>query len=116
MAKVKDTQVSSLTQTRPGLSFWCPGCNLTHGVSVAERRGPEGWEFNGDYDKPTLSPSVLVRFHDGERNRQHVCHSFVRDGQIQFLGDSTHHLAGQTVELPEWPFPEADAEGAHEEG
>jgi hypothetical protein len=25
-----------------------------------------------------------------------------RDGQIQFLNDSHHALAGQTVELPDW--------------
>jgi hypothetical protein len=30
----------------------------------------------------------------------HRCHSFVVDGQIQFLGDCTHKLAGQTVPLP----------------
>jgi hypothetical protein len=29
------------------------------------------------------------------------CHSFVTDGRIQFLSDSTHALAGQTVDLPE---------------
>ncbi|MGC4033677.1 MAG: hypothetical protein QM754_18485 [Tepidisphaeraceae bacterium] len=27
------------------------------------------------------------------------CHSFVRDGQIEFLGDCTHELAGKTVPL-----------------
>ena len=32
-----------------------------------------------------------------------VCHSFVTDGRIQFLADCTHALAGQTVDLPEWP-------------
>jgi hypothetical protein len=31
-----------------------------------------------------------------------VCHSFVREGQIQFLGDCTHAFAGQTV--PMIPF------------
>lgn len=30
-----------------------------------------------------------------------VCHSFVTDGKIQFLGDCTHNLVGQIVELPE---------------
>ena len=30
-----------------------------------------------------------------------VCHSFITDGRIQFLGDCTHELKGQTVELPE---------------
>jgi hypothetical protein len=32
-----------------------------------------------------------------------VCHSFVTDGRIQFLNDCTHPLAGQTVDIPEWP-------------
>ncbi|WP_241754456.1 hypothetical protein [Cupriavidus basilensis] len=32
-----------------------------------------------------------------------VCHSFVTDGRIQFLGDCTHALAGQTVPLAEFP-------------
>lgn len=30
----------------------------------------------------------------------HTCHSFVRDGQIEFLSDCTHALAGKTVSLP----------------
>jgi len=34
-----------------------------------------------------------------------VCHSFVTDGRIQFLGDCTHNLAGQTVDLPEITDP-----------
>ena len=50
-------------------------------------------QFNGDTEKPTLSPSLLVT---GGGNR---CHSYVRDGMIRFLGDCTHPLAGQTVEL-----------------
>ena len=31
-----------------------------------------------------------------------VCHSFVVNGQIQFLPDCTHALAGQTVPIPDW--------------
>ena len=31
-----------------------------------------------------------------------VCHSFVTNGRIQYLGDCTHKLAGQTVDLPDW--------------
>ena len=33
----------------------------------------------------------------------YICHSFVKDGQIQFLSDCSHELAGQTVPLPDWP-------------
>ena len=35
----------------------------------------------------------------GDRNIR--CHSFVRSGRIEFLSDSTHALAGQTVDLPD---------------
>jgi hypothetical protein len=31
-----------------------------------------------------------------------ICHSFITDGRIQFLGDCTHRLAGQTVPIPDW--------------
>jgi hypothetical protein len=51
-------------------------------------------------EAPTFTPSILVRYSwsDGPR----VCHSFVTGGRIQFLEDCTHHLAGQTVDLPDW--------------
>lgn len=53
------------------------------------------WSFNGDLEKPTIEPSILVRgVRDGKDYR---CHSFVKDGQWQFLGDCTHELANRTV-------------------
>lgn len=98
------------------VAFMCPGCQELHQVSIGQGAGPR-WGFNGEYDRPTFTPSVLVRGHllardergkwTGEWVRDasgnpvaSVCHSFVRDGQIQFLGDCTHALVGQTVELP----------------
>lgn len=101
------------------LMFWCPGCDEAHGP-IVERVKPERplWEWNGDRDRPTLSPSILVtgvrrpteeeyqRLIRGEQvpRDPRVCHSFVRDGQIQFLGDCTHALKGQTVQIPDWPY------------
>lgn len=75
--------------------FWCPGCDAPHAVVVD---GANVWAWNRSEDAPTFEPSVLVT----RPPTPDVCHSFVRDGQIQFLGDSTHALAGQTVPLPEW--------------
>jgi hypothetical protein len=72
------------------VAFWCPGCDHAHMVAIS---GPKAWGYNGDAEKPTFTPSW----------RDEVCHSFVRDGQIQFLGDCTHALKGQTVPLPDWP-------------
>jgi hypothetical protein len=81
------------------LLFWCPGCNTAHQIIVD---GSRGWTWNEDAVAPTFTPSVLVnkgQAHPGAP----VCHSFVTDGRIRFLGDSTHELAGQTVDLPDWP-------------
>lgn len=95
--------------------FRCPGCGDTHTVS-------DKWTFNGDYEKPTFSPSILVRcghyvpghedqcwckFYAERPDEEHdficyQCHSFVTDGKIQFLSDCSHKLAGQTVEIPDW--------------
>lgn len=80
--------------------FWCPGCNDVHGI----RHGGEGWTWNSDVEAPTFTPSVLVQFN--VKGVDHICHSFVTDGRIQFLTDSTHELAGQTVDLPPWPHGE----------
>lgn len=106
-------QISSLLRSVEGgrLMFWCPGCQSAHMVRVADGPGP-GWGFNGDHDRPTFTPSVLVTYDgpdagqvddEGDRAPPAICHSFVTDGRIQFLGDSTHELAGQTVDLPAWP-------------
>jgi hypothetical protein len=93
--------------------FYCEGCKGTHTVN-------EGWMFNGDYERPTFTPSILVRSghymegHTGDScwctyNAEHpdnpapfkcgVCHSFVTDGKIQYLSDCTHELAEQTIDL-----------------
>ncbi|QDZ10502.1 DUF6527 family protein [Devosia ginsengisoli] len=109
--------------------FWCPGCDEEHVIRVRGGSGP-GWGYNGVPDAPTFTPSVLfrsVRFKGGDEEFDRIldtykfpeerermladkriawtCHSFVTDGRIQFLGDCSHALAGQTIPLP--PFPEA---------
>lgn len=83
--------------------FYCPGCKGDHWVNI-EDAWPV-WTFNGDTEKPTLHPSVVVTYNgedaDQEGCQPSRCHSWVRDGQIEFLSDCTHALAGQTVELPD---------------
>jgi len=77
--------------------FFCPGCKWHHLVWTTTRNHNQClWEFNGDIEKPTFSPSLLIRWGDGN-----VCHSFINNGMIQFLPDCTHTLAGKTVELPD---------------
>lgn len=93
------------------MAFWCPGCKCQHEISV-EKPNFSGarWSYNGDPEKPTFSPSYHLKVNTPDMGAHYnsddsttVCHSFVRDGQIQFLGDCTHALAGQTVDLPDFP-------------
>lgn len=78
--------------------FFCEGCRCGHGFNATLDRQPR-WSFNNDLERPTISPSILVQ--SGNENGPTVCHSFVTDGRIQYLSDCTHHLAGQTIDLPD---------------
>lgn len=70
-------------------AFQCPGCGRLHGID-------DRWTWNGDVERPTILPSILVRgtklTEKGEAQYK---------GMIQFLNDCTHELAGQTVPLKE---------------
>ena len=87
-----------------GFHFHCPGCDNNHTLYI-EGNGPK-WTFNGNEEKPTFSPSVLTKGYlgdeHGDRKNNGVCHSFITDGEIRFLGDCTHDLKGHTVELPDF--------------
>lgn len=78
------------------VGFWCPGCDGSHVIRV---EGPGAWGWDRNAEAPTFTPSVLVQ--GGADNTR--CHSFVRAGQIEFLTDCTHALAGKTAPLPPWP-------------
>lgn len=100
------------------IAFYCPGCKCSHMVD------PKRWTV--DIEGETISPSVLVHenwkmpnewdYNSAPKDengtlvkqengkilgavKSHRCHSFVRDGKIQFLNDCTHELAGKTVEM-----------------
>src|SRR3954469_14907107 len=99
-------------------AFFCPGCKCGHGVWTTKRNSLNAiWTFNGNMEKPTFSPSLLITWTSGDppvtaenidewrrkpwpqTDKKNVCHSFVRDGQIQFLSDCTHEYAGKTIPM-----------------
>lgn len=82
------------SETKYQIQFWCPGCDMIHSIN-------DGWDFNNDFDNPTLSPSILAHGYSYKTKADFVCHSFIKNGMIRFLNDCTHQLAGQTVELPQ---------------
>lgn len=113
------------------LTYWCQGCEEAHSVRIradGQQVGP-AWGYNGDAEKPTFSPSVLIRsghfaaHYDAQKTgcwctydeelraageepsgfKCRVCHTFITDGMVQFLSDCTHQFAGQTLPLPDLP-------------
>lgn len=120
---------------------WCPGCESLHPFNLApgDSRGVY-WQWDGDLERPTFSPSMLVhwsvhlcagehgpvpcpnpdscgqpghmildgdvRAHGTPHTRAEPfghCHSFLRAGRWEFLSDSAHALAGQTVDMVPLP-------------
>ncbi len=109
-----------------GLTYFCQGCGDSHSIKT---KGAGAWSWNGDVEKPVFGPSVSCKsghFADGYDGKgcwcnfykenppeqdEHVftckiCHTFVgcngaQPGEVIFLGDCTHALAG-TVQ----PFPD----------
>lgn len=90
---------------RGRLVYWCQGCDSPHQVKVVEGPGPT-WSWDGNTDAPTFNPSVLVTLETPRKTFR--CHTFVRGGMVQFLGDCTHEFAGQTLPIPDWPYADGE--------
>lgn len=115
---------------REGLTYWCQGCQSAHSICT---KGAGAWGWNGDVERPVFTPSVLstqghyVSWWKPENGcacdyeREHPeedhtgmrcgrCHTFVgcngaQPGEVIFLADCTHALAGTVQpfpDLPEW--------------
>lgn len=101
-----------------GVMFFCPGCKCGHRVWVRDPAPKQPrWTFNGDFDKPTFSPSILItsmewqppvtpenidqwkKQHWEQKQVEKRCHSHVTDGVIIFCGDCTHSMSGKSVKL-----------------
>ena len=100
MTKLRDTDNGSVL-------FECPGCDSLHVVHLTTPGYPH-WAFNGNYERPTFSPSLHVSWDRISTGDKHICHSFIRDGKIEFLNDCTHSLAGKTVDIPDWNDDDKD--------
>lgn len=119
--------VSNAEWRYQALMFVCPGCEsedeegrLVGGLHMLPVSGnPPGarWDFDGNLEAPTLSPSILTRheharkYVDGELKDigLFVCHSYLRAGQFEFLADCTHKFAGSTVPMRElYPWVERE--------
>ncbi len=94
------------------LAFVCPGCIAMvggtglHMLAVNTTVKSPSWDWNGNLEKPTLTPSILTG-----KGSDKICHSFLTSGVFKYLGDCNHELANQEVpmvDLPDWFVKEID--------
>jgi hypothetical protein len=87
----------------PGIFYFaCPGCKCHHSIATKEpAKNGAVWRFNNDLDRPTFAPSINVVWRNREGEVKKICHSYITNGEIQFLEDSTHSLAGKVLDLPD---------------
>jgi len=83
-----------------GYAFYCPGCDHDHVFFVT---GSMTWEFNGDREAPTFSPSLRNTAPDHIDPKQRCCHLVLTAGKLHYQSDCTHDLAGQEIDLAEHP-------------
>lgn len=111
MAKIKDYGDGRY-------AFFCPGCGHEHVYYCKSPHYKISWNFNGDFDKPTFTPSLLNRtgVHadpkwkgpDSEKDYSKppystICHLFVTNGVINYCSDCTHEYNGkQSVAMKEY--------------
>lgn len=86
-----------------GYAIRCPGCGNWHVFNTQRRSDGTGpiWQFNGEMQMPTFTPSMLTWTPGRNGERLNICHSFLTDGIIDFLGDTTAHALRGRHPLPE---------------
>jgi hypothetical protein len=84
-----------------GYRHWCPGCGEMHGIYTNPQalRSGRFWTFDGDLQAPTFSPELVF----SPSVNADRCRYSITAGNVIFAADSTHALAGQTVQLPDVP-------------
>lgn len=78
------------------LSHWCGACDRPHVLHMGVGDSRLDWDHNTAH--PTFSRDIR---HEGTSG---VCHYFIQGGRQEFLADSSHILAGRTVDLPCYPM------------
>lgn len=92
------------------LMFCCPGCKGDDGegsglhiLPIRGKGNTEGhpsWTWDGNLEAPTVEPSILTKW---GLEGSIICHSYLRNGVFEYLGDCTHKYANQKVALPPLP-------------
>lgn len=98
--KIGENMVCTTANGAKVFTFYCEGCKCHHSFQTENpQENGACWSFDGNHEAPSFSPSLLCN-KDYPESR---CHLFLKKGQVQYLGDCHHELAGSTVPLAEFP-------------
>ena len=81
--------------------FKCPGCERHHCIIL---EGVGSWDVVSK-NPLTIMPSVRVSLPEHKNSEgvtipeKTLCHLYIKNGYIEYLNDSRHHLAGKTVPM-----------------
>ena len=85
------------------LLFYCPGCKSAHTIPVT---GERSWQWNGDFEKPTVNPSFRAYLPampgDGTylgHPEKTLCHVIITEGVLNFCGDNPHEFNAKSVPM-----------------
>lgn len=89
------------------LGFWCLGCKHVHVIPFinAPASMPGLWAYDGNRESPTITPSLRVMTLDGKES---ACHVVVTAGVLNYQADCKHALAGKSVPMVPFPYPQDD--------
>ena len=103
----KITAVKRADSSFLGWAFYCPGCECDHIAYTEESWNGQDrtggvWNWNGDRETPTFTPSLKITYPLEGGKSLKICHFFVEAGQIRYLSDCTHGLKGKTVQMEDY--------------
>jgi hypothetical protein len=90
------THVTDGEEKYDAIAILCPACKDFHLLPVNTTNKQPSWNWNGNLEAVTLTPSILTKY-GFEPPR--VCHSFLTDGVWHFLSDCTHEMANQDIPM-----------------
>jgi hypothetical protein len=68
-------------------------------ITKGTREGTGAWTWNGDFEKPTLRPSLRTSYHNGKEMTE--IHYWLNDGICDCLSDCKDGNSGKKIELLE---------------
>lgn len=103
--------MQTVIETKTGYMIKCPVCKWHEFPKVG--KSGASWSFNGNYEKPTFTPSMneaVGPFPEGSQWAGQIrrCHFVLTDGKLNFCGDCSHELSGRQRDLESFSQEEID--------